>query len=650
MFGTSRACPEIDFEEALRVSWQQLPRPTHKLPWEHGAVGFALGKISLARLVSPSASLSWERPVPVPVPSAGLAPTKVGSQPCKKQRVTIACFRRCQMSARPGNDDQDARRKAVVSQRATVLLVKPDASWVGRTAIEEAVGGHVASANPGALFNGACCIVEDITGVKSTATLLKRLGSVRRFMAWCQVCGEAPFPYVEFVLCGYVRYLRDEEAAATAAQSFVEAVRFSAALFGIDGGCGVVSKRISGIAATLATKSGPIKQAPPLTAAHVRALEQAAVQAASPQDRLWAGSLLILLYARCRFGDGQRATSWVVDMVPASSSEGFIELTVRHFKTATSVKKKRQLLPVVAPMVSLTGLGWFEAWLAVRAELGLPRDGSLAVPLLPCFSAGGLPTASGLTSTEGGAVLRALLEVGDESQPRYTSHSLKATLLSWAAKYGIDLASRRLLGYHLDPSACSAETYARDALAAPLRLLVRMLDDVREGRFDPDATRSGMISALPRRQSSPSRPSMRRYLLQVRSPVQLLTHQTVSTQMERTMAKLSLSTEHSDQESDCSSGSDSDFEPLDDEASLLRLVSPQLRPRFLRAAPGRVVYRHDYSGIYHIGRDGSDRLECGRRISDRFVQEMCVVASSVKCKTCFLETRECVVAMAPDSE
>ena len=63
------------------------------------------------------------------------------------------------------------RRKSVVSQWAAILLVKPDASWVGRTALEEAVSGCDDSASHDALFNGACCIMEDIAGMKSAATL-----------------------------------------------------------------------------------------------------------------------------------------------------------------------------------------------------------------------------------------------------------------------------------------------------------------------------------------------------------------------------------------------------------------------------------------------------------------------------------------------
>ena len=69
--------------------------------------------------------------------------------------------------------------------------------------------------------------------------------------------------------------------------------------------------------------------------------------------------------------------------------------------------------------------------------------------------------------------------------------SFKPTLLSWAAKFGVDTGSRRLLGYHVKPKDKSVLIYSRDALAKPLRELGVVLDAVRSGRFLPDADRSG---------------------------------------------------------------------------------------------------------------------------------------------------------------
>ena len=53
------------------------------------------------------------------------------------------------------------------------------------------------------------------------------------------------------------------------------------------------------------------------------------------------------------------------------------------------------------------------------------------------------------------------------------------------------------LGYHAKSDEKSLESYSRDSMAGPLRVLVEVVADVRCGRFDPDATRSGQIVATP---------------------------------------------------------------------------------------------------------------------------------------------------------
>ena len=126
---------------------------------------------------------------------------------------------------------------------------------------------------------------------------------------------------------------------------------------------------------------------------HVILLERTAVRAKSSQDRLLASSQLALLYGRCRFGDGQRATSFVVDMA-LGCKDGFLEFAVRHFKTAVGIRKKRLIMPVVVQILSLSGEAWFGAWLDACAELGLARAGNLDVPLLPCFDSSGRPSAA----------------------------------------------------------------------------------------------------------------------------------------------------------------------------------------------------------------------------------------------------------------
>ena len=79
-----------------------------------------------------------------------------------------------------------------------------------------------------------------------------------------------------------------------------------------------------------------------------------------------------------------------------------------------------------------------------------------------------------LTSADTSVWLRAILVkhgVPPAELVKVGSHSLKATLLSWATKSGLKMGIRRLLGCRAKGKEKSTVTYSRDALAEPLRQL-----------------------------------------------------------------------------------------------------------------------------------------------------------------------------------
>ena len=77
---------------------------------------------------------------------------------------------------------------------------------------------------------------------------------------------------------------------------------------------------------------------------------------------------------------------------------------------------------------------------------------------------------------------------GDYKPP--SAHSMKATALSFLAKYGASEADRLVLGHHADTSG-SLAVYSRDLQAKPLRALEQCLDAIRRKVFLPDVSRSG---------------------------------------------------------------------------------------------------------------------------------------------------------------
>eukprot|EP00971_Amphidinium_carterae_P279074 5539989-Amphidinium_carterae.1 len=64
------------------------------------------------------------------------------------------------------------------------------------------------------------------------------------------------------------------------------------------------------------------------------------------------------------------------------------------------------------------------------------------------------------------------------------SHSLKSTLLAWAARWPMKASMRRFS----DRKDHTMLVYSRDSCLAAIHHLAAMLADIRSGLFDPDAS------------------------------------------------------------------------------------------------------------------------------------------------------------------
>ena len=82
----------------------------------------------------------------------------------------------------------------------------------------------------------------------------------------------------------------------------------------------------------------------------------------------------------------------------------------------------------------------------------------------------------------------ALTAAGATDASRLSSHSLKATFLTWASLAGVVLDLRRLLAHHVHDSARSTETYSRNVLIPAARALdlEEVLKAIRDEDFMPD--------------------------------------------------------------------------------------------------------------------------------------------------------------------
>ena len=157
---------------------------------------------------------------------------------------------------------------------------------------------------------------------------------------------------------------------------------------------------------------------------------------------------------------------------------------------------KRILKIAVGHVLGLSGVRWAEAWVAKRKAMGLDahKDRCLLPAIDPADNSKFMKRR--LRSHEYVRWLKGFLSKSRMWSPGAQdlgSHSAKATLLSWSAKYGLDFGTRRALGYHVPLKNRMVQVYSRDYQAAPMRKLELVESAVSDGEFRPDMPRSGMF-------------------------------------------------------------------------------------------------------------------------------------------------------------
>ena len=241
---------------------------------------------------------------------------------------------------------------------------------------------------------------------------------------------------------------------------------------------------------------------------HVKALEGILFGEGGlpPCDQYAAGCFLFALYARARFSDMQASGDLVSDVVDTSDGPiGYLEASVARSKTAYNLERKTCFLAMCAGIQGLSQDSWALRWLEVAKEHG-PECGP-GKPLLPSRVKGGGWQESPVSVEVGARWLCNLLHrSGQEASGvrALGTHSLKATCLSWAAKWGVDRDTRLIMGYHSSSRSKSDVVYGRDNVAPALRVLDTIIAAVAASRFLPGATRSGMFPNSVRQGRLPS--------------------------------------------------------------------------------------------------------------------------------------------------
>eukprot|EP00435_Cladocopium_sp_Y103_P039500 s3763_g10.t1 len=327
-------------------------------------------------------------------------------------------------------------------------------------------------------------VLSDLFRGRAPATLLKRVRAVEKL---CSYFGIGAFPVTEAEIYSFFQVERSQGAPPSRLKSFLEALSFCHHVLSMDELKDVVdSRRLHGCA--LSSVPSTVSQASPLSVEELKKLH-ASLSESVGWDAVFCGSVLFVTYARARWADAMHSADLFLDK-DGSGQTWYIEAACATHKTMHAAMYKHRMLPLVAPAWGIATESWADRWMLVRQALGIkvpPRHALMPAPALD-----GSPSQRPLSATEAGAWLRTLL-LGSKDQPsgqKLTAHSMKSTMLSFAAKYGLSAETRLQLGYHTSGFKM-VHTYSRDAAAQPLLELEKVLTAVREGSFLPDCTRSG---------------------------------------------------------------------------------------------------------------------------------------------------------------
>ena len=427
--------------------------------------------------------------------------------------------------------------------------------------------------------------VMDALGNKATSTIHARVSPLLQLVHYYEQLGYSCFPLTEHLVYEYMK--NSVHKAPSFHRSLLLAISFASFHFGLDGAKTVLaSGRIKGCAQKHYAEKRKLTQRPPLTVEQVMALEQIVLdQGRTDIDRIGAGFYLTLVYGRLRYSDAQQVSQLTLDM--PNAEQGFLEGVAGRTKTSVSLERKCRFLPIAIPTLSLSDQPWIPVWMELREKHFVAARGDERMPLLPNPAAGNTWSKMPLGVSAGSQWLRALLNgVAHNSSVPLGTHSCKATLLSWAAKWAMPHGPRRILGYHSEGRDKSLLTYSRDGMAGPLRLLCKMLQDVKAGRFLPDSTRSG------------------------RFPGDLMDEEA------------NLDDARSDASSSSSDGpeNESEIDPEPEEAAIKEIVGKWDPGLENLDEEGICFARHKISRCIHVMQDEAGNLfKCGRRMGTAYV-------------------------------
>ena len=478
------AAPPGIVSEALRLT----DKKTLLYPWEKGRLGRIFGQQGRLSLKKPKLNPGVNNFVNVGIGISdgfhldGTVTVQTTLHEAALYKAVVKNIVGCTFT-----EERASQREHALHQWWDLLRLNMAASDPGRAAVQEKGLSEV--------FRYGLELLDATFGLKSPGTLLKRLCAIKLFNQWqMRNFTETWIPFSEQRVWAYMRDLKETKAPASRAVSLLESIRFCHYVLKVDGALSVLeSLRIKGLAAQLYANKRPWRPSDVLTVNEVEFLHHCFKdQNVCEVDRIFIGHLLHMLYARARFSDLLAVTELFIDAEGA-----YIEVSATLHKGARSMDAKSKLLPIVAPAVGINGDSWAKEYLELRHKLGLKDPGSTATPMLLAPKPGAIGWEDRyITSQELNSFLKRIFASGGRpiAGRKITTHSLKATGLSWCSKLGISEEHRAILARHAKSVQGATVLYSRDLLSSALRSFERVLQSIKGQTFHPDKSRSGMIT------------------------------------------------------------------------------------------------------------------------------------------------------------
>ena len=334
-----------------------------------------------------------------------------------------------------------------------------------------------------------CGILRDVFGNKSPRTANKRASTMLALFAWLDKKNLTVWPVRSDCVAAYLNATSGCSAGSTKGKTLMEAFRFCKHVMRLPDLDEVIEDPVlSGRVRRMDAARDTVKQSRPLTLTEVKFIEEFMMSDMNIYDRYIAGCVLFAIYSRSRWSDLAFLSDLALDTTETELGRvGFVEGSTRFQKTGSTALKRAMQMPLVAPICGVTDKLWAVEWFRildqVQFDVTAEPVGAMCRPPM-----NGMLGTRHLSSEEIGDFLNHMLGLHGESV--VTSHCMKATTLTWCAKYGLDESARTLLGHH-ELQSQSLACYSRDMLSRPLALYEAMLLNIRTGHFLPDETRSG---------------------------------------------------------------------------------------------------------------------------------------------------------------